>query len=857
MLESYISMKRFLFFFILNLVIQQTIAQVKVTGVIVDYSGQALPSVIVKNLNATNKKMIRFCQTDTEGKFSIEVMVGTNIQIAAMGFKKKTFVVKENMGELHIILEDDTKALEEITVEAKPVHLSGDTIKYLLNTYARPDDRTLADVLTRVPGFEVNKENGEIRYEGKTISNFYIEGINMMGGKYGVATKSLPKEDVATVEVMKHHQPIRILEDFTYSEDNAINIHMKKGAKGRWMTTYNGGIGIKSHGGLWSFETFAMRLKTNFQTILTYKTNNTGENIRRETDNLLNFDNIQSPLTTKIAFPSPSSLLLGGRSLFNRSHAVSLNFLQRINEYSQIGIQVTYTNDRSKATSLRRTNYYMNSGVRTIENKKYYLEKSNDLFAKIKYENNANKHYLKNELSSHFFWNKQWLSEQGTNPHKMIGNLPVYTLRDNFSLMQKYGKRLISFESKNIIEVRPQQMYVDSLSQLLHQHYYETNSSINGSIKAGKFVVSGRIGMKAGAYRFSSDLEGVPDSLGMLIGKSSFTFYKLYATPQVEYMMKSFVFTLLTDASYNHYKYSLDNGLSKFLLSPNLHIRWNATTRWTFSTDIAINSIQINAAQFYPTLVLQDYQYINKGLADYRLSKEKSMGLGVIYSNALQGTSVRLHIMRSFGNSPYTSTQDYVGNYIVVSLTPQDTKYNGWNIYLMGSQSIGFLKGKLNMRALYDVKNGYMMQNAIQMPYNTKNLKLICGLDVGLIRNVDLTYKLTYGYNQMKMTVLKRTSNFNSWKHEGSLRIPLCKVLSLITMTEYYHNQIAQKKFKDVFFQNITLKLQARHFDLSLNMNNILNKRNYSYGINNTLSSSFCSQDIRGRELMLSVYYKP
>ena len=31
----------------------------------------------------------------------------------------------------------------------------------------------------------------------------------------------------------------------------------------------------------------------------------------------------------------------------------------------------------------------------------------------------------------------------------------------------------------------------------------------------------------------------------------------------------------------------------------------------------------------------------------------------------------------------------------------------------------------------------------------------------------------------------------------------------------------------------------------------------YSYGINNTLSSSFSNQDIRGRELMLSFYYKP
>ena len=109
----------------------------------------------------------------------------------------------------------------------------------------------------------------------------------------------------------------------------------------------------------------------------------------------------------------------------------------------------------------------------------------------------------------------------------------------------------------------------------------------------------------------------------------------------------------------------------------------------------------------------------------------------------------------------------------------------------------------------------------------------------------------------MKMPALSRTSNLNSWKHEGSIRIPLCKVLSLETLTEYYHNEVAQKKFKDVFFQDFTLKFQASHFDLSLSLNNILNKKNYGYGINNTLSSSFSNQDIRGRELMLSFYYKP
>jgi len=439
----------------------------------------------------------------------------------------------------------------------------------------------------------------------------------------------------------------------------------------------------------------------------------------------------------------------------------------------------------------------------------------------------------------------------------MMGNLPVYTLKDNFSIMKKYGKRLVTLQSKNIMDVRPQQLYVDSLVQSINQHYYETNTDVRGSLRIGRFILSGQIGVNAGEHRFTSNLVGVPDSVGLLMGKSSFTFARFYATPSVEYIVRDLDFMLSGDMSYNHYKYSLDNGQSKVLFSPNLRIRWKATATWTFSADASINTMQINAAQFYPTLVLQDYQYMNKGLADYNLNKEKSVGIGVVYSDALKGTSIRLHITKSFGNSPYTSTQDYVGNYIVESLTPEETKYNSWNMSLMGSQGIGFLKGKLNVRALYNVMNSYIVQNGQRMPYDTKNLRLTSDLDIGLIKSVDLTYKLTYGFHQMKMPAFGKTSNLNSWKHEGSLRIPLCKVLSLETLTEYYHNEIAQKEFKDMFFQDFTLIFKAKHFDLSLAWNNVFNNKSYSYGINNTLSSSFSNQDIRGRELMLSFYYKP
>lgn len=78
------------------------------------------------------------------------------------------------------------------------------------------------------------------------------------------------------------------------------------------------------------------------------------------------------------------------------------------------------------------------------------------------------------------------MNEQGTHPHKMMGNLPIYTLKDNFSIMKKYGKRLVTLQSKNIMDIRPQQLYVDSLAQSINQHYYETNTDVRGSFRIGR-----------------------------------------------------------------------------------------------------------------------------------------------------------------------------------------------------------------------------------------------------------------------------------------------------------------------------------------------------------------------------------
>lgn len=850
-------MKKLFVLIVITLFSEILQAQVTVTGVITDVNGSPLSAAIIKSIDASTKKMLAFCNTKNDGKFSIKAKVGDLLQISAMSYKKKQIVVIADMPEQHIVLEDDAKALDEITVKAKPVRIDGDTIKYLLGVYAKPGDRTLADVLVRVPGFEVNKNTGQISYEGRSISNFYIEGMDMLGGKYGVASKSLPQNDVATVEVMKHHTPIRVLDDFVYSDENAINVRMKKGAKAHWIATFNGGIGCKNNGVLWDFESFAMRLKQNWQTMMTYKTNNRGKDIIHETNKVFTYGELDSRLIPFISLPSPASSRLGERSLFNRSHTLNLNMLQRINETSQVNVQVTYINDRQETFSKRTAEYFSKRGNKVSDNEKHYIAKTNELFAKVKYENNANSQYLKNELSTNLNWNKQLLIERGTNPHEMNGNLPVFTLKDNLLLMRKYGKRLYSFESKNIMEARPRQLAMDTLHQDINQHYYETDNKISGSFRLGKFVLTGKVGANAALHAFSSHLVGVPDSIGMLSGNSRFSMFRFYVSSNIEYKLSDFIFNFSSDVSYNRYKYSLSTAYSRALFSPNLHIRWNATPHWTFAVDGRIGQREVDVNQFYPTLVLADYEYINKGFADYRIGKDKTAGIIVRYNNALQGTSVFLTANRTFMTTPYTASQDYVGSYIVLSLVPQETKSNAWTINLMGSQGVGFLKGKLNIRTIYNSSKSYIVQNNEVMPFNTSTCNVRGGLTVGLVRNTDLGYNIEYSYYQTDMPALSSAYTLNNWKHNAYLRLFLTKKFTTEARAEYYHNQIAKDKFKDIFFADLAMRYSFKKFDITLELNNLLNKKGYGYGVNGTFVRSYNSLNIRGREIMVSVYYKP
>ncbi|MDE6008658.1 MAG: TonB-dependent receptor [Muribaculaceae bacterium] len=221
-------------------------------------SGSPVPgaNIVVKS----NGKMKAFASSDEDGKFSLAIqknLPDLSITVSAAGYKTYSSPLNYADSPLTVILADGALQLKEVVVKSKPITAEGDTLTYTVSSFAQSQDRSIGDVLRRMPGIDV-AESGKIKYQGSEINKFYIEGSDLLEGKYGIATNGIDHRDVGAVEVMENHQPIRVLQGYSISDQAAINLKLKDQAKAK--LTGHGMIGAgaatQPHGFVWDTEGF-------------------------------------------------------------------------------------------------------------------------------------------------------------------------------------------------------------------------------------------------------------------------------------------------------------------------------------------------------------------------------------------------------------------------------------------------------------------------------------------------------------------------------------------------------------------------------------------------------------------------
>lgn len=232
---------------ILLLVVGTTFAQIKMEGVVKDSIGAPLELANVIAINQETNALESFGITNEEGKYKLNLEKNTayNIQVSYVGYKTIDEVLNTKEADIKrdfTLKEDNSLDAVELVYEI-PVTISGDTITYNADSFKKPTDRKLGDVLKNLPGVEVN-DAGEVEVEGKAVSKLMVNGKDFFDGDTKLGTKSIPANAVDKVEVLKNFAEVGQLRGVQDNSDNvALNIKLKKGKENFWFGDITAGGG--------------------------------------------------------------------------------------------------------------------------------------------------------------------------------------------------------------------------------------------------------------------------------------------------------------------------------------------------------------------------------------------------------------------------------------------------------------------------------------------------------------------------------------------------------------------------------------------------------------------------------------
>lgn len=243
-------MKRLLYIILYVVLAASASAQVRVTGRVIDLQNKPVSDVIVKLVSGS--KTLAFTSSNAQGVYSLEVKNAPTgevaLQFTHISYEKESerVTLKEKVTKVDILLTPKAVSLKEVTVKPDPLRQKGDTLSHNLASFLGKGDVTLEDGLKRLPGVDVS-QNGGISYMGKPISQFNIEGLDMLGGKYNLATRNIPADYVTQVEIVRNHHSRRVEKDVP-SNEVSMNIRLSKKAKLKPFGQEEAGAGYMEDG---------------------------------------------------------------------------------------------------------------------------------------------------------------------------------------------------------------------------------------------------------------------------------------------------------------------------------------------------------------------------------------------------------------------------------------------------------------------------------------------------------------------------------------------------------------------------------------------------------------------------------
>lgn len=846
-------MKRFLLVLLTTVSAASAIgvgAQNTVQGTVVEASaGNAIQGAIIQILSGYANVFAGYGVTGENGTFSIKCNRTDSLRIVVsfIGYKKIEQSIR--VGETLIIqLEEEAFALEEVTVRPGRVWSRKDTINYDINRFLTSKDKTIRDVLEKLPGIDVD-EKGKISYLGKDISNFYVEGMDPVGGRYNQITNNLRAEAVQTVQVMENHQPVKMLEDLVLSEDVALNLKLKAEFQAVWMFTLEGALGVSSRLSktmddtpeaaslLWKTMDNAIRLSKTNQSIFSYKSNNTGNDYTMEQGMLAfrrnSFMDAPSELTF-LSMPSITAPLKKERLLFNNVHSFTANRMNKLNETTKMRINANYTHDERKQERGSETIYYFTDDTARISETSSAKLYADEASLGIHIENNASDKYLTNSFNISAKQNKGISDFSGADLLTATQRLQTSTVGANNDFRTLWGKQAYRYEIRSLLryDYLPEELRTDNIEQKTQLSRFYTDNAFSITGQKSNFVPQYTIG-------FTGDFNNIQNGITP------------YIAPNLQWNKGKWQTRFALPVLWANY---LGANFSRLSARPSANISCKFNYAWRLMLSAAYREQFGDLLNFYAEPYYTDYRRITYTPDQLPIQQMQNYSVYGEYKKTASEffTSLTLSYMDSKNSHVYEQTSD--DGYI--TMMPTKMSNHATTQRIAGTLSKGFYDIKLaaSLSAQYSQSTGEQFSNNARLPYLSSRTMLEPKLNWTYWKNLDISYLATI--NQTGSKVGDHELN-PLWTVLQKLQLTcLLSSIEATLSADHYYNEVNNADPVRNYFIDLAFRYKHKKWQFTAGVNNLLDTRKYGYSEYSAIRSYSSWIHIRGREFLAGAQYK-
>ena len=797
------------------------------------------------------QKTIDYALTDSKGHYSLPWKHnGDTLQISAslLGYRREVRRVS-SPGRQDFGLHTESIVLKEVQIRGGRIHGRKDTVRYDLAQFASSKDVHIKDVLKRLPGVDV-EENGQVKYKGKPIDHFLVEGMDVTGGRYNQVNNTLSAKAVKSAEIMENYQSVKALKDKINSDEVALNLKLDPKARDQWLVNVQAGLGWSDGTGqthdeekgktsgkgelLWEGSANALQLGKGKQSIYNYKTNNCGKDLSTEQAQLTNRQETTVPLSPILAQPGISAPLDKQRLLFNRTHTLNGNRMYKWNDNRSLRLQAGYTHDEiTQERRNTRTYYQPGDTLRTDETYRYRLL-SNAAYTEAHYEDNSPRHYLSNRLqvegstgsgTSQGLQQKIRTSElKACNRLHLLRNRETETWEANATVQYALLPSMLQVAGKRE-KYRRQSLHADHHASYLRKY--------NGFTRQYRVGVQGEWGTLTQRSARTSDVSSL----------------SAYLSPYFQLERGKWLGSLTLPFRAKRF-FGLN--ANQLLYSPSLFLRCQADYHWKFSLFVSLNRSAGNDAALYSSPYRTDYRtwWNNNRLLPVALNQNYQI-YGEYKNTVLEFfVTASLSHQRTRQNTLYEQT-----------VTPDSTVYTrrllknraeSWSFKSMLSKGFYDWHLKTSLNLTLSRSRGKQLTNSRLQAYRYDYLQAEPKLTWLPIAGFEAEYHATLGYGGNKIGSDTRLTPLLDVVQRLHLTFSIGNV-DLRLSAEHYRNDLNAHTHLSTLLADASLVYKTKKWRLEARLNNLFNKKEYAYTLYSATQSSTSRLGIRPREGMVTV----